>query len=410
MYARFIKSRLTDALADTRVVLLNGARQVGKSTLARQLADHLGGQYLTLDDPATVALARADPMALVQHGGGLLVVDEVQLAPELFPAIKQVVDVDTRPGQFLLTGSANVFLLPRLSESLAGRMEILPLFPLSQGEMVGTAHNLVDVLFGERDLRLERVPLDRLEVCERIIAGGFPEAVARVPGERRDAWFRSYVASLLQRDVRDLANIEGLTDLPRLLGLIAARTGALSNVSEISRAVGLPLTTLRRYLTLLEATFIYQPLPAWSANIGKRFVKSAKHYLLDSGLVAQLRGAGDARALSSSLDLGPLLETFVVQEVRKLLSWSRPSATAWHFRTAAGQEVDLILEAPGRRIVGFEVKASATVGPSDFKGLRALADAVGDSFSGGAVLYLGEQCLPCGDRLWALPVAMLWHA
>jgi hypothetical protein len=163
-------------------------------------------------------------------------------------------------------------------------------------------------------------------------------------------------------------------------------------------------------LTLLEATFIYQPLPAWSANIGKRFVKSAKHYLLDSGLVAQLRGAGDARALSSSLDLGPLLETFVVQEVRKLLSWSRPSATAWHFRTAAGQEVDLILEAPGRRIVGFEVKASATVGPSDFKGLRALADAVGDSFSGGAVLYLGEQCLPCGDRLWALPVAMLWHA
>ena len=408
MYRRLIDRRLKAALADTRVVLLNGARQTGKSTLAQEVAVQRGGQYLTLDDPATAGLARSDPSALVRGAGGFTVIDEVQSAPELLPAITRVVDADGRPGQFLLTGSANVFLLPRLSESLAGRMEILPLYPLSQGELAGNKANLVDALFAAASWRAGSLSLDRVGVCKRVIAGGFPEAVARAAGERRDAWFRSYIANLLQRDVRDLANIDGLTDMPRLLGLLAARSSGLMNMSEVSRAAGFAHSTLRRYLALLEATFIFQPLPAWSANIGKRFVKSPKIHLLDSGLAAHLRGDADAPALARSPNLGPLLETFVVQEVRKLLGWSRHGAAPYHFRTAAGQEVDLVLEAPGQRIAGIEVKASANVDQGDFSGLRALAEAAGDKFVRGVVLYLGEQRLRFADTLWALPISALW--
>lgn len=410
MYPRLIEKKLLAALADTRVVLLNGARQTGKSTLVQLVAAQRGGRYLTLDDPATAGLARSDPAALVREAGHFMVIDEVQHAPELFPAIKRVVDADGRPGRFLLTGSADVFLLPRLAESLAGRMEILPLHPLSQGELADSAVNLVDGLFGEAHWQTGAQTLARVDVCERVIAGGFPEAVARTPGERRDAWFRSYVASLLQRDVRDLANIDGMTDMPRLLSLLAGRSGALMNMSEVSRAAGIAHSTLRRYLALLEATFIFQPLPAWSTNIGKRFVKSPKIHLLDSGLAAHLRGDVDAAALAQSPDIGPLLESFVVQEVRKLLGWSRQAATLYHFRSATGQEVDLVLEAPGQRIAGIEVKASSNVNQADFAGLRTLAETVGDKFAGGVVLYLGEQRLRFADQLWALPISVLWEA
>lgn len=409
MHPRHIRAALQAALADTRVVLLNGARQTGKSTLARQVAAERGGHYLTLDDPATLALASADPSALVEGAAAFTVIDEVQYAPGLFPAIKRAVDIDPRPGRFLLTGSANVFLVPRLAESLAGRMEILPLHPLSQAELAGTSANLVDDLFSGQPWKPGSLPVDRLDVCRRLLAGGFPEAVERKNAERRDAWFRSYIASILQRDIRDLAHIEGLTDMPRLLGLLAARPSALMNMAEISRASGIAHSTLRRYLSLLEATFLLQPLPAWSANLGKRLVKSPKIHLLDSGLVAHLAGLTDAGALARSPALGPLLETFVVQEIRKHLAWSAQPATAWHFRSAAGQEVDLVLEAPGERIVGIEIKATANIGAADFGGLRVLAEAVGDKFSAGVLFYLGENVLPFGKGLWAVPVSALWR-
>ena len=412
MYRRNILPLLTTALADTRVVLLNGARQVGKSTLAQQFARQRGGHYLTLDDPAVVGLARTDPSALVDGAVGLTVIDEVQFAPALFSAIKREVDRNPQPGRFLLTGSANVFVLPTAAESLAGRMEVLTLEPLSQAEIEGSNNNLVDALFDDAPWVRRAVRTDRADIVRRLLGGGFPEAMGRSEPRRRGAWFSAYLDSLLQRDVRNYANIERLHDMPRPLSLLAARTGSLMNMSEVSRATGIAHSTLRRYLSLLEALFIVQPLPAWSANLGKRLVKAPKMHLIDSGLAAHLQGhAADAAALAAlttSLQIGPLLESFVVQEVRRHLRWSATEATAWHFRTALGREVDMVLEAPGGRIVGLEVKAGAGLEQSHFNGLRELAAAAGEGFCRGVVLYSGEQLMSFGDRLWAVPLGVLW--
>jgi predicted AAA+ superfamily ATPase len=252
------------------------------------------------------------------------------------------------------------------------------------------------------------VPTDRVDVVRRLVAGGFPEGLGRADPPRRDAWFRAYLTSLLQRDVRDFANIEGLHDMPRLLSLLGARASALLNMAEVSRATGITHSTLRRYLSLLEALFIVQPLPAWSVNLGKRLVKAPKLHLIDAGLTAHLRGQADAEALALSPQLGPLLETFVVQELRRHLRWADTAATAWHFRTAAGQEVDLVLETPDQRVVGIEIKASASLNQGDFDGLRELRRAAGPAFTRGVVLYTGEQLLPFEDKLWAVPLGVLW--
>ncbi len=408
MKQRNLMIRLNAALADTRVVLINGARQVGKSTLAQQVAQARGGQYLTLDDPVVAELARTDPAALVRGTRGLTVIDEAQAAPGLFPVIKREVDLHPAPGRFLLTGSANVFMLPKVAESLAGRMEVLTLEPLAQAELAGSTHNLVDALFDARPWARRSVRTERADVVHRLLASGFPEALGRTEPQRRSAWFSAYLASLLQRDVRDITHIEGLHDLPRLLALLGARSATLLNMSEISRATGIAHSTLRRYLTLLEALFIVQPLPAWSANLGKRLVKAPKLHLVDAGLAAHLQGQADAAALSLSPQLGPLLESFAVQEIRRHLAWAQTPATAWHFRTGAGQEVDMLLEAPDHRLVGIEVKASASISQSDFNGLRELAAATGPRFIRGVVLYTGEQLLPFGDQLWAVPLGVLW--
>jgi uncharacterized protein len=410
MYRRNIESAVKTALADTRVVLLNGARQTGKSTLVQRIADERNSRYLTLDDEAVLAVARSDPSALVRANPQMTVIDEVQRAPELLPAIKIEVDRNRSPGRFLLTGSANVFLLPRLSESLAGRMEILPMLPLSQDEIAGGRSTFVETILSNADWRIRKSTIDRIDICKRIIAGGYPEALTREPGDRRSAWFRGYLSSLIQRDIRDLSSIDGLTDLPRLLGLIAARSSALMNMSELSRSTGIANTTLRRYLGLLEAIYILQPLPAWSTNTGKRFVKSPKIHLVDTGVAAHLRGDTDPQALAQSANIGGLLETFVVQEVRKQLTWSKMSAAAFHYRSAAGREVDLVLELPGGSVAGVEIKATAKVGKSDFAGLESLAEDAGKKFIRGVLLYFGDHVLPFGDKLAAVPVHELWSS
>jgi predicted AAA+ superfamily ATPase len=394
-------------MSDTPVVLLNGARQTGKTTLAQAIAQKSGAQYFTFDDAATLALAAGDPAGFIRNLTGRVVLDEIQKAPNLFPVIKLAVDQDRTPGRFLLTGSANVMTLPRLSESLAGRMEIIPLFPFSAGELAGKHEGFVKHLFEGSIAKLK--PSSTTDgLPARLVQGGYPEAVQRDAADRRSAWFAAYISTILQRDVRDLARVAGLHALPNLLKLLAARASGLVNLADVGRDAGLPHTTLTRYLALLETVFLIHRLPAWSPNLGKRLVKAPKLHLGDAGLACHLVGA-DARRLRDDRSLlGRMLETYVVGELRKQLSWGESQTALYHFRTAAGSEADVVLERADGSVAGVEVKATVTVGTSDFTALQELRDQLGKRFRAGVVLYAGDRAVPFGDRLWLVPLPVLW--
>ena len=394
-------------MTDTPVVLLNGARQTGKTTLAQALAAGSGAQYFTFDDLATLALAAGDPSGFIRNLTGPVVLDEIQKAPNLFPAIKLAVDKDRQPGRFLLTGSANVLTLPRLSESLAGRMEVIPLYPFSAGELAGAAEGFLARLFAGTIATSKRALVGG-DMAARLTRGGYPEATQREAEDRRGAWFASYISTILQRDVRDLARVDALHTLPNLLKLLAARASGLLNLADVGRDAGLPHTTLTRYLALLETVFLVHRLPAWSHNLGQRLVKAPKLHLVDSGLACHLLGA-DARRLSEDRPLmGRLLESYVVGELRKQVSWADSRTVLYFFRTATGLEVDVVLERPDGSVAGIEVKASASVGASDFAALKTLRNQLGQLFRAGVVLYLGDQVVPFGDKLWLVPLPALW--
>lgn len=392
------------------MVLLHGARQVGKSTLALSLASGPHpARYITLDDAAELATAHADPIAFIGRLSVPVVLDEIQRAPELLLSIKREVDRHRRPGRFLLTGSANVLFLPRLADTLAGRMEIHTLWPLSQGEVEGVREGFVDAVFSDTrpTIAEDGEPWPRL--LDRILRGGYPEVVREEAPARRQAWFGSYISTILQREVREISNIEALTAMPRLLALLAARSGSLLNISDLSRSSGIPLTTLKRYLALLETTFLTQILPAWAANLGKRLAKAPKVLLTDTGLMTYLLGIAPERLALEPTFRGPLLETFVATEIRRQITWSQTRPSMLHFRTSAGHEVDLVLEARGGRLVGIEVKATESPTPDDFRGLRLLAEATRKRFHRGILLYTGAEVLPFGPNLYAVPASALWR-
>lgn len=409
MIRRQLEKQLLQALGDTPVTMLVGARQVGKSTLCRAIArgPH-PARYVTLDDPTLYAAARSDPPGFVASLEGPVVIDEVQRCPELFGALKVDVDRERRPGRYLLTGSANVLLLPRLSDSLAGRMEVLTLWPLSQGEADGRREGFLDRIFGRTLSAGPASAVSRADVLSRALRGGYPEVVQRRAPERRRAWFRSYLMTLLQRDVRELAQIEGLTALPTLLSLLATRAAAPLNYADLARAAGLPATTLKRYLALFETLFLVRPIPAWSTNRSKRLIKTARLVFVDTGLLAHLAGATADRLQAEYSHAGPLLENFVTMELLKQASWDSRHPEVFHFRTHAGQEVDLVLEADDGRVVGIEVKAAGSAGTGDFRGLQALREAAGRRFHRGIVLYQGRETVPFGKDQWAMPIDALW--
>jgi hypothetical protein len=408
MLARHAAARLHTALADRPVVLLHGARQSGKTTLVRAVAEESGARYITLDDLTMLAAAGNDAAGFLGGFAQPLVVDEVQRAPELLLAIKVAVDRKRTPGRFLLTGSANVLQVPRVADSLAGRMEIVPLWPFSQGEIEGTVEGFIDAAFGGAPPVLVQSS-SSARLTDRVLRGGYPEAVPIKSAERRRAWFDAYVTTILQRDVRDLARIEGLTELPRLLALLASRPMAQLNYADLSRGTGLPQSTLKRYFALLEMVFLVRLLPPWHANIGKRLVKTPKVLLTDTGLAAHLMGIDDARLARDRTLLGGLLESFVAMELVKQSGWSADPPALYHFRTHEGDEVDLVLERRGGALVGIEVKSAATVSAADFKGLHALAEIAGQRFQRGIVLYTGSEIVPFGAGLFALPVEALWR-
>lgn len=410
MYMRTIQPDIERSLSASPVTLLNGARQTGKSTLARVFVESGAlDDYVTLDDLSTRRAAVADPDGFIASLSGNSVIDEIQHAPDLFRAIKLSVDQDRRPGRFMLTGSANVHVLPRLSESLAGRVFIDSLWPLSVGETLGVRESFVDRVFDDETPAFAPTPIARKDLLRRVVAGGFPQPYSTDDPRTREAWHAAYVTTIAQKDVRDLGGEEHLTSVPDLLRLLAARTGSLLNSTELSRATRIPATTLKRYLAILEAAFLLLRVPPWSGNVGRRLVKSPKIYLVDSGLIAYL-----LRVRADDLDGQPdvashLVEAFVAMELVKQSSWSRVRPTLLHFRSHDGHEVDFVLEGPLMSVVGLEVKASLGVDERDFRGLRSLAAALGERFKRGYVIYLGERILPFGDKLWALPISTLWR-
>lgn len=406
---RNLRHAVATALADTPVVLVNGARQTGKTTLVREIARRRKAQFATLDDHATLDGALNDPAGFVAGLGDFAVIDEVQNAPNLFRAIKASVDRDRRPGRFLLTGSANVLVLPRLGDSLAGRMEILTLHPFAQDELTGRRGGFIDAAFGGRMPARTTGAMDRGKAARRVFQGGYPEVLGRTEATRRSAWYRAYITSIMQRDVRDISNIADLTAMPRLLTQLALRSSGLMNLADIGRGIDAPHSTLRRYMALLEATFLYTPLTPWTANKSKRLVKAAKIHLADSGFAAHLAGIGSPAELMKSPAFGPLLESFVVNEVRKLTGWSHTVVTTHHYRTEQGREVDLVLEDPRGRVVGIEVKASGSIGHADLAGIKDLRETSRDRWVRGIVLHLGTGVTAFARDLHAVPLSALWE-
>ncbi len=408
-YERHLTPALEAALDDTPVVLVVGPRQAGKTTLCRLVAGRRGARLLSLDDAATLAAASGDPGGFIAGLDGPVVLDEIQKAPALLPAIKMAVDRRRDPGRFLLTGSADVLALPRVSESLAGRMEVLTLWPLSQGEILGRTEGFIAAILGSGGPVLAGPGETRAVLIDLALRGGYPEVLGRKDPARRRAWYRSYVTTILQRDVRDIAQIGGVAELPRLLSVLAARSSSLLNVAELSRSLGLAHTTLTRYLALLESAFLVRRIPAWGGSRARRAIKTPRILIPDTGLLAHLAGLTPARLSEDSTAVGPLFESLVAGELLKQLAWSDTHADLFHFRTHAGREVDLVLEADDGRVVGIEVKAAAGAGRTDIKGLEALREVAGKRFHRGIVLYTGREMLPFGAGIWALPLSAVWQ-
>lgn len=406
--SRHAESAILEALQDTRVVLVNGARQCGKSTLLHQVARADAAEWRDLDLPAVRQAAIADPTGFVDYPD-MMVIDEIQRVPELLLPIKVEVDRDPRPGRYLLSGSARVLGLRALPDALPGRMETIELWPFSQGEIDEMPDGFIDAVFEQAgDLRHDS-EVTRAEYAERIVRGGFPEAVARTNARRRQRFFDSYVADLITRDVSQLSDIERAAQMRALVRLLAARSGQLLVSAKLGNDVGLSQMTALRYISLLEEVFLIKRIPAWSRNLGSRAIGTAKVAFVDSGIAANLLGA-DARSLiRPDGPFGPLLEGFVQMELARQATWSDTRVELFHYRTKDKVEVDAVLENRQGKVVGIEVKAASTVGQDDFRGLRHLAQRIGDDFLVGLVLYTGQQTLSFGPTLRAMPISAIWE-
>jgi uncharacterized protein len=399
---------VNEALTDTRVVLVNGPRQAGKSTLMRLVAKGRTAEWRDLDAAVTRQAALADPDGFVDFHE-LMVIDEIQRVPDLLLAIKAQVDQDPRPGRYLLTGSSRLLGLRELPDTLPGRMETIELWPFSQGEIDGTPDGFIDALFSDGAALQHNSRVTRADYAERLVRGGFPEAIARGNPRRRARFFDSYVGDLIARDVRQLTEIERGPQMLALIRLLAARSGQLLVANALSAELNASASTINRYLVLLEEVFLIKRIPAWSRNLSSRAIGTPKIAFVDSGLAANIVGS-DARGLiRPNGGFGPLLEGFVIMELARQRTWADERVEMYHYRTKDGVEVDAVLENRQGRVVGIEVKAASTVRSEDFRGLRHLADRLGDDFVVGLVLYTGTQTLSFGDRMRAMPVSALWE-
>lgn len=407
LYARPVAASLKAALRDTPVVCLLGPRQSGKTTLARMLEPSYA--YVTFDDAATLAFAQADPTGFVAALPPRVILDEIQRVPELLRTLKLEVDRDRRPGRFVLTGSANLLLLPGLGDSLAGRMEVVQLHPLTAAEQARAPGRFLAALLGSR-LRpaiATTAPQAPLALAERIVAGGFPEAVAR-SATRARAWHREYLRLLLERDVRDIARVRDTAAMGRMLEMLALRSAELLNVSSLGNDLDLRRETVDHYLAVCERLYLVRRLPPWHRNPASRLIKSPKVHLLDSGLAATLTGLTVADWSTQRSRFGHLLESFVVQQLVAQAGWTDPDLRFWHYRDKDQVEVGLVITR-GQQTWGVEVKSAMTATPADGQGLRRLTELCGADYQCGVLLYAGDSTITLGDkRNLAVPLARLW--
>jgi predicted AAA+ superfamily ATPase len=407
MYGRNVRDLVVEALGDTRIVFVAGARQVGKTTLALEISS---GPHpmraLTLDDRATRDAAISDPTGFVSGLTAPVLIDEIQRAPDLLLAIKDDVDRDTSPGRYLLTGSTNLLASKRSNDALTGRIETVRLWPLAQTEIHGGTVNFIDALRAAAPPTVTGAPIGRAALQRYLSAGGYPEARLR-HGRRRSRWFENHLATALDRDLRDISDAVKTEAMPGLLRLLASQGANLLSYRAIGTRLDLHHATVKSYVGLLEQMFLVRRLPAWRPGLGAREVQAPKIYIVDTGLMAHLMGAGDERIANDDQVTGKIVENFVATELSKHAEWAAETVRLYHYQRER-EDVDVVLEWNDGSIAAIEVKSRATVRQGDWKWVAKLRDQRGDSFRAGVVLYTGEQTIPLGDRLWAVPLSGLW--
>ena len=407
MYPRYSAANIQEALADTPVVFVMGPRQVGKTTLVKSLINE-EWEYITLDDQAQFEIAKADPVGFIRNlPPKQIALDEVQRLPELFISIKQSVDENRQPGRFLLTGSANALLLPRLSDSLAGRMESVRLTALSECEIRGCQPTFLTKLLSQKAPSAQETRL-RNHLLQRIVTGCFPEPLQRSSERRSTAWYQQYINTLIQRDIQDLAHVDHPDLMTKLLKLTAFYAGKLVNLTELGNKLGLNRLTIQKYIALLEQLFLVEQLPAWHSNEYKRLIKKPKLHSIDTGMMCAIRGLTRERLVQQPADFGLLLESFVYNELRKQATWIDEPLNFFHYRDKDKVEVDIIIENGIGDCFAVEVKAAATLNAKDFTGLKRFQNIAGNRFKFGILLYDGDHTTAFGDRLFAVPIGALW--
>ncbi len=406
--ARHARPTIVEALTEARAVCLLGPRQSGKSTLARAIAEREHpAEYLTLDDEATRRAAVEDPTGFIAAVSGPAVVDEVQRAPDLMLAIKERLDTNNERGQFLLAGSANILTLPTIADALPGRVDYVRLWPLSQGELAGRHETFIDRLLAGEMPHIEDAPVGRGAYAERIVTGGFPDAQNR-SARGRARFFDSYVASILGRDLQDVADVRDPAGMERLLGLLATRSASLVSSRAVAGELGTDHKTMTAHTRILENLFLVARLQPWHVNLGNRQVKTPKLYMADTGLLAHLTNVSAERLVKDSTLAGPIFETFAAMELARQRDWAQSPPSLFHYRDKQQREVDIVLELGSGEVAGVEVKTAASVRAKDFAGLRHLRERHGTRFTAGVVLYTGRRTLSFGERLAAVPLCGLW--
>ena len=411
MYPRYSEINVKEALSDTPVVFVMGPRQVGKTTLVKALIGEMGAEnweYITLDDQAQFEIAQADPVGFIRNlPPKRIALDEVQRLPELFVSIKQAVDEQRTAGRFLLTGSANALLLPRLSDSLAGRMESVRLTTLSECEIHGRPPSFLSKLLNQEAPSAQDIRV-RDHLLQRLITGCFPEPLQRANERGSTAWYQQYVSTLIQRDIRDLTHIDHPDLMAKLLKLTSFYAGKLVNLTELGAKLGLDRLTIKKYMALLEQLFLVEQLPAWHSNEYKRLVKTPKLHSVDTGMMCAVRGLNREGLLKQPGDFGLVLESFVYNELRKQAVWIEEPLNFYHYRDKDKVEVDVIIENAMGDCFAIEVKAAATLSTKDFTGFKRFQSVAGKRFKIGVLLYDGDHTTAFGDNLFAVPLGALW--